>query len=152
MGRVRFGILARLSLCFAGGVAGALVNSVFVWSMGASGANAYLGIQVVPPIAWDWFRPRLVWGGVWGLLFFPPVILDRLLERPWLWGPALSVLPTANQWMYVFPELAGAGRFGLQLGRFTPFLVVVANVLWGLVAAYWIKLAVDETLFSPGGT
>lgn len=149
MGSVRFGALARVSLCFMGGVLGALVNSAFVWGMGASGVNEYLGIQIAPPLTWTWFRPRLVWGGLWALLVLPPPIWDRLLKRPWLWGMVLSVLPTLNQWLYVFPELADAGRFGLQLGRLTPLLVVVANALWGLVAVYWVKLAVDETLFSP---
>lgn len=146
MERVRYGPLARLSLCFTGGVVGAVFNSLFVWGMGAYEVTDYFGIAVAPPLAWEWMRPRLLWGGIWGLVFF--ATWDLVLERAWLLGIVVGLAPTAVQLFWVFPVLEGVGELGRELGRWTPALVVAANTLWGLAAAYWIKLAREEYLFA----
>jgi hypothetical protein len=131
-----------LSLCFFGGVLGALVNSVFVWGMGWTGLNALLGIQIEPAMTWTWLRPRLVWGGIWGLLFIPSIY--RTVKQPVAWGIVLGLVPTLNQLFYVFPMEAGKGMAGLRLGTLTPLLVLIANSIWGIVSAGWIKWGVGE--------
>lgn len=143
----RFGALARLSLCFAGGAIGALVNSLFVWALGAYGATDALGVQIAPPLTWEWVRPRVLWGGIWGLVFF--ACWDLVLQRAWLLGIIMGLAPSFAQLFYVFPVLQGQGEMGLELGRWTPALVVAANTVWGVAAAYWIKLAREESLFTP---
>jgi hypothetical protein len=35
---------------------------------------------------------------------------------------------------------AQKGVFGLQLGYLTPVLVLFFNAVWGIGAAYWLKL------------
>lgn len=131
-----------LSTCFFAGVLGALANSLLVWGMGASGLNGLLGIAVDPALSWSWLRPRLVWGGLWGILFIP--VIFRTAADPVQWGLLLSLLPSINQLVYVFPVMAGQGMAGLNLGPLTPGLVLVANAVWGLVAAFWIAWGIDR--------
>ncbi len=150
MQQVQYGPLARLSLCFMAGVFGAVLNSLFVWGMGAFGGTDYLGVAIAPPLSWEWVRPRLLWGGIWGLVFF--TTWDLVLKYPPLVGLIGGLVPTGVQLFYVFPVLQGQGEMGLELGRWTPALVVMANTLWGVGTAYWIKLAREEYLFAgPDG-
>lgn len=131
-----------VSVCFFGGVFGALVNSLFVWGMGISGLNELVGIQITPGLSWSWMRPRLVWGGIWGLLFIP--FIYRTAENPLPWGLAVGLAPTVNQLLYVFPVLAGKGMGGLELGLLTPGLVLVANSIWGMVTSSWIAWGIER--------
>lgn len=128
-----------LSLCFLGGALGALANSVFVWFLGVTGINSALGVGIAPPLTWEWIRPRLVWGGLWGLVFI--LVRNQVKQGPWLWGFLIGLLPTINQLLYVFPVMAGKGVFGLQLGALAPAVVICANTVWGWVTAAWIGFA-----------
>ena len=65
------------SICFAGGVFGGLVNSVFLWMAGAYGWTAALDVALAPQWTLAWLYPRLIWGGLWGLLFLPHMMTRR---------------------------------------------------------------------------
>ena len=71
--------LRDLSLAFAAGAVGALANSIAVWLAGDHGLTAALGLKVAPELTAAWLYPRLVWGGIWGLLLVLP-ILERVLQ------------------------------------------------------------------------
>jgi hypothetical protein len=51
-------------------------------------------------------------------------------------GLLLSLGPTLVQLFIVFPLKADKGVMGLDLGVFTPLVVIFFNAVWGLVAAY----------------
>ena len=125
----------KLSLVFAAGSLGGLLNSLAVWIFGVIGITSALGVKIAPSLSASWLYPRLVWGGIWGLLFLLPLIQKRYLYR----GLIFSLGPTVVQLFIVFPIKASKGIMGLDLGLLTPLLVFVFNAIWGLTAAIWLR-------------
>jgi hypothetical protein len=124
----------QLSLVLAAGAVGALANSVALWAAGTSGLTHALGVRIAPPLAAEWLYPRIVWGGLWGLLFLLPLASQRWVAQ----GLALSLFPTLVQLFVIFPN-AGTGALGTKLGTLTPLVVVAANAVWGLAASAWLR-------------
>lgn len=127
----------KLMIVFAAGCIGALANSLTVWLFGDLGISHSLGVAIAPALSPHWLYPRIVWGGLWGLLFALPMLQSRLFWK----GTLLSLLPTAVQLFIVFPFKAHQGIAGLDLGLLTPVLVFFFNWVWGIVTAVSIKLA-----------
>ncbi|PCI43208.1 MAG: hypothetical protein COB41_07715 [Proteobacteria bacterium] len=125
----------KLLIFFAAGCLGALANSLAVWLFGYYSITSSLGVSIAPTLSADWLYPRIVWGGLWGLLFILPMLQSRLLLK----GAVLSLFPTAVQLFVVFPMMAHKGVAGLDLGLLTPLVVLFFNWVWGVVAALAIK-------------
>ncbi len=126
-----------ISLFFAAGCLGGLINSLVVWGFGTAGITQALGVSIAPALNPAWLYPRIVWGGLWGFTFLLPLVKGRLLTK----GLVLSLGPTLVQLLIVFPFKADKGMLGLDLGLLTPLFVLVFNAVWGLAAAIWIKAA-----------
>jgi hypothetical protein len=130
------GLLRTMSLVFAAGALGGLTNSLVVWLFGEYGIAQSLGVHIAPSLTPAWLYPRIVWGGIWGGLFLLP-----LLKRSvFLEGIILSLGPTLVQLFVIFPR-SGAGTMGMQLGALTPALVLFYNIVWGVTAAVWLRMA-----------
>lgn len=129
--------MKKLLICFAAGCLGALANSLAVWAFGEYGITKQFGVAIAPALKLAWLYPRIVWGGIWGLLFVLPFLNSRLITK----GAIISLFPTLVQLLVIFPIQAGKGYFGLELGMYTPAFVVFFNLIWGIVAALAIKLA-----------
>ena len=127
----------RLATVFGAGAFGGLVNSLAIWLTGQTGLTAAAGVKLAPALTSEWLYPRIVWGGLWGLLFLLPV---RRLS-PMAQGILLSIGPTLVQLFVVFPWRTPAGTAGLGLGSLTPVFVVVFNAIWGVAAAWWVRRA-----------
>jgi hypothetical protein len=127
----------NISMVFAAGCLGGLVNSLAVWAFGDLGINAALGVRIAPALTTQWLYPRIIWGGIWGLLFLLPLMRNRILSR----GIILSLGPTLVQFFVVFPLKAGKGYMGLDLGTLTPLLVFIFNAIWGIATAIWLRWA-----------
>jgi hypothetical protein len=127
--------IRSLSLVFAAGCWGALWNSLAVWLGGYLGIAPALGVHIAPALTPSFLYPRLVWGGLWGLLFLLPGPRWSFPVR----GLLFSLAPTLVQLFLVFPLMAHKGVLGLQLGVLTPLLVVVYNVIWGYTAGWWLN-------------
>ncbi len=127
--------LRRLSLAYAAGSFGGLVNSLAVVAAGSTGVSDALGVAIHPELTPAWLYPRLVFGGLFGLLLTLPLRLGAV-PRALL----VSLAPTAVQLFVVFPLKAGRGMLGLELGAATPLFVLVANAIWGLSAVAWLRL------------
>ena len=125
----------KLSLVFAAGCLGGLLNSLAVWIFGMIGITSALGVKITPPLSAPWLYPRIVWGGIWGLLFLLPLMHKRFLYR----GLIFSLGPTIVQLFIVFPVKASKGIMGFDLGLLTPLFVFVFNAIWGLTAAIWLR-------------
>ena len=125
----------RLTVVFSAGCLGGLANSLAVWLFGAYGVTKSLGVRIAPDLSPGWLYPRLVWGGIWGLLFLLPVFRNSILRR----GLLLSLGPTIIQLFVVFPYKADQGMMGLGLGALTPLLVFVFNAIWGITVAIWLR-------------
>jgi hypothetical protein len=133
-------ILSRMSVGFAAGCLGALVNSWLVWYLGRRGIPHMLGVAIAPKWSLAFLYPRLVWGGLWGLIFILPLWRTGFWVGVFSRGIIFSLAPTAFQLFYVFPVMAGKGTMGLALGKLTPLFVFSYNAVWGLCAALWVYL------------
>ena len=118
----------QATLDFAAGVLGALVNRLFWVLLGA------LSITPAPEVTRVWLYTALVWGGLWGFLFLIPWKTSW-----WLRGLVFSLVPTAATWFVVYPYMANIGVLGLNRGILGPILPIIANGIWGLVAAWWLE-------------
>ena len=58
----------------AAGCLGGLVNSLVVWQGGELGIARWAGVTMAPVLSARWLYPRIVWGGIWGLLFLLPAL------------------------------------------------------------------------------
>ena len=125
----------KLSMVFAAGCLGGLVNSLAVWLSGMYGISAAIGVKIAPQLSAAWLYPRIVWGGIWGFLFLLPLLRRNLLVQ----GLIYSLGPTLVQLFVVFPMKANKGVMGLDLGDLTPLAVVVFNAVWGVTAAFWLR-------------
>lgn len=132
-------ILQNISLTFAAGCLGGLLNSLFVWFFGASGLAGALGVQLAPAFTPPWLYQRLVWGGIWGWLFLLPLGLSYPLR-----GLVFSLGPSLVALLVVLPFQAHKGFFGWQLGCLTPVLVLFYNAVWGLAAGWWLQLTAGK--------
>jgi len=127
-------MLRKVSAAYTGGLVGALVDSFDIWLLGKVGITGFLGIGLQPEFTAPWLYPRLVWGGLWGLLFLLPLLKTRVAMR----GMLLSLAPSAVVLFAVFPGM-GKGALGLGFGALTPALVIALNLLWGIVGAAWYR-------------
>ncbi|MEN8759979.1 MAG: hypothetical protein ABF303_16085, partial [Desulfobacterales bacterium] len=100
--------IRKLSLYFSAGALGGLTNSAAIWLAGMTGLTTYLQVKIAPAWTLPWLYPRIVWGGIWGLIFLLPVAKSRVFAR----GVLLSLGPTLVQLFWVFPFKAHAGYLG----------------------------------------
>lgn len=124
-------------LYFGAGTFGALISSLVVWQFGQQGINQALDVAIAPSLTTYWLYPRLVWGGLWGLLFLLPLAKGSIYAR----GLVLSLIPTLIQLFFIFPYHEHYGVAGLELGVLTPLLVLFFNMVWGLATAIAVKLS-----------
>ena len=125
----------KLSIVFAAGCLGGLLNSLAVWWFGAVGLTSAFSVKIAPQLTAPWLYPRIVWGGIWGALFLLPLLHARVVMR----GLIFSLGPTLVQLFIVFPLKAHKGVMGFDLGALTPVFVILFNAIWGLTAALWIR-------------
>lgn len=131
---------ALLAVCFCAGVLGGLGSSLLAWMLGQWGLTALVGISFAPEWTTAWLYPRLIWGGLWGLLFFLLIGHPRSRQgwiRKGLW---LSLLPSAVQLLLIFPGKPEAGYLGLGLGNLMPLLVLLLNACWGIGLGFFTRL------------
>ncbi len=128
--------MKNLFIYFTAGCIGAVANSLVVWFFGDIGITKSAGVAIAPALSAQWLYGRIVWGGIWGLVFIFPLFRSNLLLK----GSLLSLLPTIVQLLVIFPD-AGKGMGGMALGTLTPVFVLFFNWIWGVVAAAAIKTA-----------
>lgn len=129
-----------MTVCFCAGMLGALCSSLVAWQAGQLGLPALAGVNLAPQLALGWLYPRLVWGGLWGLVYFltvGPLKSRRHWARKGLW---VSLLPSAFQLFVVYPNMTGHGMLGLGLGQLTPLFVLLYNLAWGLFTGIFCRL------------
>jgi hypothetical protein len=132
--------LHLLAVCFCAGLLGALASGLLLCLAGKLGIFKLAGILLKPQLTPAWFYPRLVWGGVWGLLYFLAVGPARARQRWVRRGMLVSLIPTAFELLVVFPYLSGLGLLGQKLGRLTPLAVFLANLVWGFFTGIFCRL------------
>ena len=113
---------------------------------GLLGITTSVGVKIAPAVTPVWLYPRIVWGGIWGIVFLLPWMRGSVIRR----GLIFSLGPTLVQLLIVFPLKAQQGVLGLSLGTLTPVFVVIFNAVWGMTAAWWVvRVKEKETYMSP---
>ncbi len=126
----------QLSLSFAAGSVGAIVNMLAAWMMARMGLFHLLGCDISINATKQWIYSRLVWGGIFGLFLVLPIMTNSVLKR----GLILGLIPAAFQLFVVFPIFLNQRIMGLNHGLTTPLFVVFLNLLWGVAAVGWLKM------------
>jgi hypothetical protein len=129
-----------LAVCFCAGLLGALLSGLLLCLAGKLGAFTLVEVQFAPQLKPAWFYPRLVWGGLWGLVYFLAVGPAHARGRWARRGMWVSILPTAFQLLVVFPYWQNAGLMGSNLGKLTPLVVLLANLAWGFFTGISCRL------------
>jgi hypothetical protein len=137
-------IIRKISGAFTGGAIGGLVDSINIWVLSHIGITSLLGVSMKPEFAAPWLYQRMVWSGIWMLLLLLPFYKNRVILR----GCLFSLLPSAMMLFMVFPGM-GKGFLGLGFGTMTPILVVGLNFIYGIIAAFWYKIAVGDSDQAP---
>lgn len=135
----------RASLCFAAGCVGGLVNAFVVWYLGRKGIPQMMGVSIAPGWTASFLYNRLVWGGIWGLVFLLPTMKGGFWVGVFSRGIIFSFMPTFFQLFYVFPFMAGKGLLGLGLGKLTPVFVCLYNTTWGFFTALWLHITQGDS-------
>ena len=125
----------KLTLVFAAGCLGGLLNSLAVWLFGLTGITALFGVAIAPTLTPTWLYPRIVWGGLWGFLFLGNSLSKNSFYRSFLY----SLFPTFVQLGIIFPFSAHQGFMGIELGRLTPIFVLLFNYIWAIGTGFWLK-------------
>jgi hypothetical protein len=128
--------LNPLARGFAAGALGGAANVAFIVLAGSAGLIAAMGIALPAPALPAFLYKQMVWGGFFGLIFALPVIKGSWIARGLIVGLLASLAA-----LFVFLPMAGAGMGALNPGALTPVLVLVANSVWGLVAAWVYDLS-----------
>jgi hypothetical protein len=121
------------ALCrgFTAGAVGGVANVIFVVLAGITGLIAAMGIGFPAPELPAFLYKQMVWGGLFGLLFVTPYVKGSWIVRGLVVGLIASLAA-----LFIFLPMAGVGIAGLNAGVLTPVLVLIANSVWGLVAAW----------------
>lgn len=131
---------ALFAVCFVAGLLGGLAGSLFLWACGEWGISTLLGVKIAPSLQLSWLYPRLMVGGLWGLLYFFSVGIPRY-RRHWVRkGLWLSLFPSAATLFYFYPYVDQQGLAGFELGMLTPLLVILTNIVWGIFTGFFTRL------------
>ncbi|ABA89671.1 hypothetical protein Pcar_2432 [Syntrophotalea carbinolica DSM 2380] len=128
-----------LCVCFCAGLLGALANSSVTWLAAKLGLPQWCGVDLVPQWTAAWIYPRLLWGGLWGLVFFMTVGSPRSRTQWVRKGLWVSVLLSAWQLFYIYPNRTAFGVLGLGLGTLTPLFILFYNLIWGGFTGFFAR-------------
>jgi hypothetical protein len=131
---------ALFAVCFTAGALGGLFNSLAIWLAGSWQLTAMAGVNLSPDLTPGWLYPRLVWGGLWGLAYYFTVGRPRSRKQWVRKGLWVSLLPTAVQLFFVFPNYTSHGMLGFGLGNLTPLFVLLFNFVWGFFTGLWTRI------------
>lgn len=129
-------MLKKISVTFTGGVVAALLMVVALWYLGQSGLLSRINVTLHPELSSARLFADGGWGGLWGLLFLLPVLKAQTVVR----GLVLALPPAVFILCYLMPH-EGHGVLGLDYGVWAPLVILVAWLLWGVVASFWNKSA-----------
>jgi len=107
-----------------------------MWLASNQGVTQSLGVAISGSLSPHWLYPRLVWGGLWGLLFLLPMLASSLFAR----SLVIALIPTLVQLFVIYPVYEHRGVAGMSLGALTPFVVFFFYWVWAFVAALALRL------------
>jgi hypothetical protein len=131
-------IYSKLSLAFAGGVVGGVVQSLIIVALSEFAFFQLIGTDFKVLLNLPYLYQRATWGGLWGLLFVIPILTGWHHRQR---GLVFAAGPAAASFLYFLPILDHKGWFGLGVGLVWPVVVIVFALIWGFVAGAWLDRA-----------
>ncbi len=131
---------ALIAVCFTAGLIGALFSNGALWLSVKSQLTTYAGVAISPDFGLPWLYPRLLFGGLWGLVYYLTVGARRTRRRWVRKGLWVSLLPTAVQLLILFPYCEGKDLLGLSLGSLTPAFIFAQYLIWGFFTGFFTRL------------
>ncbi len=132
--------MTLMCICFCAGLLGGLGSATASWLSGSWGLPNLLNVRLAPTFTTTWLYPQLIWGGLWGLVYFITVGA-RSSRRHWtrkaLW---VSLLLSVVQLFVIAPYWTQQGMLCMNLGDFAALFIVVYNLVWGLVTGIFSRL------------
>lgn len=122
---------------YAAGSLGALLQIVVMSLAVHYGLTQDLGVRIAASYSPAWMYPRIVWGGLWGLVFLLPILSGSLVMR----SLVLCLIPACVQLFIFYPFFEGKSFAGLSQGLLTPLVVLFFWWVWALCTSLIIKFA-----------
>jgi hypothetical protein len=106
-----------------------------VWFVGALELPHKYGVRIAPALTLGWVYSNVVIGGLWGLLFMLPYLSKHYMLR----GALYSLAPSAVTLFLIYPIILKKGLMGYHIGEKTYLFVLLAQLVWGLASAAWLR-------------
>ena len=124
-------------LIFAAGCLAALLQAVVMNLAVNYGLTHSLGVKVGASFSPYWLYPRIVWGGLWGLVFLLPVLSSSLILRSFV----LCLIPALVHLFIIYPFYQGKGVAGFSLGALMPLVEILFWWVWALAVSLILRFA-----------
>jgi len=126
-------MIKSITIGFTSGTIGGMANVLFLSIIALIGLQSF-----VDPGNITTFKPflykQMVWGGLWGI-----IMALIFMPKNWLLrGIIFALITTTVVFFYVLPS-KGLGIAGLERGINIPFLVLGANLSWGIVTSFFVS-------------
>ena len=122
----------KLPIVFSSGAFGGFIEALSFYVFSLAGIVTMFGMPAAPGWKPEMIYRPVVWGGLWGIVFFIP-FLDELYI---LKGVVLSLLPTLAAWYIFIPRRMPANT---HLGLKNLLLIIILNSIWGVATILLIK-------------
>ncbi|WP_299004467.1 hypothetical protein [uncultured Shewanella sp.] len=129
--------MKRVLVLFGAGCIGALLASLLFWLLTYLGLGHYVKFPYFPVLSAGWLYPKVLWGGVYGLLLLIPILESKL----WLKVILLSILITLVHLFIALPFSVYRGAAGLNIGLYAFLFALLFNFLWASITALTVKFA-----------
>lgn len=130
--------LRNFSIAFAAGCFAGLINSLIFWATKHYGLNDQWEIQLEPEFSCNWLYPRIIFGGIFGLLFLLPFMTTFFFWR----GVVYSLIPSFVLIFIIIPIVQSLS--GLQLNLNSYLYLFVLNAVTSGLAGLWVRAATSK--------
>jgi len=131
---------AIFCVSFCAGILAAIISTAFAWACAEYGITELAGVTIRTSLNIEALYPRMIWGGLWGLIYALTVAHVRTRKQWVRKGMLISILPSMYQLLVVYPYHTAQGTLGMQLGTMTPLFVVCFNLVWGIAIGIFARL------------
>jgi hypothetical protein len=124
--------LRASALCYSAGTVGGLAKGGLIWACGRAVLTAPLADDLARALHPGGIYMRLVWSGMYALIFLLPFARSSLLLRGLLGAMAVSVFQ-----LLLLPLIQHSN---LHIFTFTTLALLVLNCAWGIAAAAMLRI------------
>lgn len=114
-----------------GGILAKIPQGLALYACSEIGLFLAMGVALNVPLTILYSSKHVLLGAVFGLLFAVPLLKTW---PNWVRGIGVGLVHAAVTLLYFNPFVDGVGFLGLDIGALMPVVVIVANLIWGMLA------------------